>query len=82
MAEQSACRAKFLAAARRLPIRDDAFALERSADEAYNLIRTPRGWRTFYAERGLETQVRTFDSETDALDDLLRRLDGDRTTRA
>lgn len=51
------------------------------ANEAYVLAARPGAWATFYAERGLETSRRQFDTEDAACADLLDRILADPTTR-
>ncbi len=58
-----------------------AFAIDEIDDECYVMIASGDSWDVFYSERGLKTDRRHFASESDALDDLLRRLCGDASAR-
>jgi hypothetical protein len=66
-----------------LGIRPDAYDLDgRVCDECLCLERGIDGWVVFYAERGLRSNERHFDSEDAACRYLVDRLRRDPTTRA
>jgi hypothetical protein len=59
----------------------DAYDLSGQAkNETYVLRRDTDGWSVFYSERGLETSLRKFATETEACEYLLAQLQGDPTT--
>jgi hypothetical protein len=64
-------------------IRDDAYSVEGGTpDERYVLSNDGSGnWSVYYSERGIRSSVKTFGSEEDACEELLRRLLHDLTTR-
>ena len=72
-------RTEFLELASKEGIRPDSFSFE-GGDERYVLADAGSGWKVYYGERGLERGVRTFASEPDALEYLLKLLRDDPTT--
>ena len=74
-------REEFLQAVRSSNIRSDAFRLSGQGNECYVLTDRAGGWVVHYAERGLETGVRHFLTESAALEHLLKELRSDPTTR-
>lgn len=74
-------RSTFLQQAASRGIRPDAYSLGHRADEAYVMEKSLFGWSTFYSERGLKTDSRRFLRQSDALSDLMERLERDGSTR-
>jgi hypothetical protein len=74
-------RSTFLQQAESRRIRPDAYSLGRRVDEAYVMEGSLLGWSTFYCERGLRTDRRWFLRQSDALSDLMERLERDGSTR-
>ncbi len=63
-------------------VRHDSYCLDDSwCDECYRLGQVGSDWIVYYAERGLRSGQRQFDSEDDACDYLLNRLLSDPSTR-
>jgi len=78
---QAMDRSTFLQQAESRGIRPDAYSLGSRVDEAYVMEESLLGWSTFYLERGLKTDSRRFLHQSDALLDLMERLERDRSTR-
>ncbi|WP_342355132.1 TNT domain-containing protein [Sphingomonas sp. CFBP 8760] len=78
---QAMDRSTFLKQAENRGIRPDAYSLGRRVDEAYVMEKSLLGWSTFYFERGLKTDSRRFLHQSDALSDLMERLERDGSTR-
>lgn len=74
-------RDEFLGAVRSNNIRPDAFELDGQGNERYVLADRHGRWDVYYGERGLETRVRHFSTESAALEYLLGTLQGDPSTR-
>lgn len=74
-------RSTFLQQAENRGIRPDAYSLGRRVDEAYVMEESLLGWSTFYFERGLKTDSKRFLHQSDALSDLMERLERDGSTR-
>lgn len=74
---------EFTRVARAEGIRPDAYDLDGSSDrnECYVVTKADDGWVVFYGERGLETGLRRFVTQGEALDHLLATLRADPTTR-
>lgn len=63
-------------------VRRDAYSLDESwCSECYRLEQVGSAWAVYYAERGLRSGERRFESEDDACDYLLNRLLSDPSTR-
>jgi hypothetical protein len=63
-------------------VRPDSFSLaEPHGDECLCLEPVIDGWSVFYAERGVRTGERTFDTEDEACDFMVARLLADRGNR-
>ncbi len=75
---------EFVRLARVAGVRPAAYDLDGSGDrnECYLLTRVDDAWVVFYGERGLETGVRRFVTQGEALDHLLATLRADPTTRS
>jgi sugar/nucleoside kinase (ribokinase family) len=63
-------------------IRRDAYSLDGGRpSEAYVLSWDGKRWRTYYSERGQESDVHFFESESAACEHLLKLLLSDPSTR-
>lgn len=61
-------------------IRCDAYFLNGTgAGEEYCIEHGPKGWSVFYHERGLRTNEQIFDREDEAIAELIRQLESDRS---
>jgi hypothetical protein len=67
-------RSEFFKAVQKRNIDPESFALDGVKNEAYVLQKREARWVVFYSERGLESGIRDFAMESDALDHLLSRL--------
>jgi len=68
-------RTELIEAIKKANIRDDAYSLDGGhPNEALVLSHEGSTWSVYYSERGLETSKKTFATEDDACDELLRRL--------
>ncbi len=74
-------RDQFLDAVRSHGIRQDVFSFDGACDECYVAAGQGDGWDVYYSERGLQTGLRHFDTESAALDYLLGKLRADPSTR-
>ncbi len=74
-------RDQFLDAVRSHGIRPDAFSFDANSDECYVAAGHGDGWDVYYSERGLQTGLRHFDTQSAALDTLLGKLLADPSTR-
>ena len=62
-------------------VRPDAYSIDGPSEEAYCLSRSGQNWVVFYYERGIETGKKTFSSENEACEYLLRIVRKDPTTK-
>lgn len=62
-------------------IRLDAFNLDGRGNECYVVVQREGGWAFYYSERGLESGVCRFLTESAALEYLFEKLRADPTTR-
>jgi hypothetical protein len=63
-------------------IRPDAYDLSGSSpNEAYVMRACGDGWEVFYSEHGLQTDHRSFDTETEAGEHLRKLIEADQTIR-
>ncbi len=74
-------RSEFLAATARLHIAADAYDLAGAGNECYALASEGGRWSVYYSERGHRNDEQVFSVESAALEELLRRLENDPTTR-
>ncbi len=74
---------EFVRVAQAEGIRPDAYDVDGRGDrnECHVLTQVDGAWVVFYGERGQETGLRRFATESDALDHLLATLRADPTTR-
>ena len=71
----------FLRIIREDKTRLDAFNLDGQGDECYVVAHRQGRWSVYNSERGLETSVRQFSTESAALEYLLELLRADPSTR-
>jgi hypothetical protein len=72
---------EFLQAIRSDRIRSDVFSLDGQSNECYVIENRGARWVVYYSERGLETGVREFPTESAALEYMLEMLRTDPTTK-
>ena len=70
-------RDEFLRAVQAHGIRSDAFDLSDRGDECYIVVGRQGRWDVYYSERGLESRLRHFSTESAALEHLLDALRAD-----
>ncbi|KAA0076949.1 hypothetical protein CIW50_12435 [Tardiphaga sp. P9-11] len=71
---RSMTKDEFLEAARTRNIDPRSFGLDHRRDECHVLETRDTKWTVFYSERGLESGIRHFPTESDALEYLLSVL--------
>ena len=59
---------------RRRGVPDPAFSIGHDSNEAHCLIQESDGWHVFYSERGHRNSEQVFSAESDAAEELTRRL--------
>jgi hypothetical protein len=74
---QPMTRDEFLFAVRERKIDPESFDLNRPRDESYVLEQREAQWAVYYSERGLESGIRYFAKESEALKYLLTVLRSD-----
>jgi hypothetical protein len=75
--KQPMTRDEFLFAVREQKIDPESFDLNRRRDESYVLEQREAQWAVYYSERGLESGIRHFPRESEALKYLLTVLRSD-----
>lgn len=75
--DKSLTRVEFLQAIREMKISSGSYSLDKKEDECYNLLKFHHMWKVYYGERGLETGMKCFHSESDALEYLFNILSSD-----
>ncbi|WP_442678413.1 hypothetical protein ACSBM8_12875 [Sphingomonas sp. ASY06-1R] len=63
-------------------IRSDAYVIGAPLSERYVAARGVLGWSVYYSERGLRRNVQRFWTKSAALEELVRRINGDPFTRS
>jgi len=67
---------------RRRGVPDSVFSIGRDSNEAHCLIEESDGWHVFYSERGHRNAEQVFSAESDAAEELTRRVLADGAVRS